>query len=223
MCATAVGRGPYADAALEHSLVNLLFFISVFSIIGLAIATGAVNRPIFEALDRKVKERTAELARTNQELKEAKESADAANQAKSDFLAAMSHEIRNPLGAVLGFAELLVMPNQSQVEQQSCIDAIKRNGELLSSLVNDILDLSKVEAGKMVIEKSVVSLDEVIGDIEVQLSRQAEEKGLSLEFIKDSDLPVSIETDALRLRQILLNIVSNALKIYRTRFGSGIR
>lgn len=145
-------------------------------------------------------------------LRTAKDAADEASQAKSRFLANMSHEIRTPLGALLGFSELLINPDQPEHERAECISAIRRNGDLLSNIINDILDLSKVEAGKVQVEMQSVSVEDVITDISSLLGLQAQEKGIVLSVRYDGPMPPRIRTDALRLRQILVNIVGNAIK-----------
>jgi PAS domain S-box-containing protein len=145
-------------------------------------------------------------------LRIAKEAADAANAAKSAFLANMSHEIRTPLGALLGYSELLASQDLSLSDRLNYVSALKRNGELLSNIINDVLDLSKVEAGKLDFEKQDVPIEEILTDITTLLHLQALEKGISLIVSADGPIPASIQTDPLRLRQILMNIVGNALK-----------
>ncbi|MEB5161949.1 ATP-binding protein, partial [Pseudomonas aeruginosa] len=101
---------------------------------------------------------------------------------------------------------------QSAAEKQKCVDAIKRNGKLLSNIINDILDLSKVEAGKLDVERVEVPLDEILTDINLLLDLEATEKGLKLTLATKGPVPQRIKTDPLRLRQILFNIVGNAIK-----------
>ncbi len=156
-----------------------------------------------------------EFIETQTALKQAKESADAANQAKSSFLANMSHEIRTPLGAVLGFAELIINLNEPSEEGAEYAATIRRNGELLSNIINDILDLSKIEAGKFNVEIKMVSMAEILTDLRTLLSLQAHERAIELLVIADEQTPQWIQTDPLRLRQILLNIVGNAIKFTR--------
>jgi PAS domain S-box-containing protein len=165
-----------------------------------------------EELEARVEERTAELTTTIAALEEAKANAESANRAKSDFLANMSHEIRTPLGAVIGFSELVVSQRLSPEERADYVSAIKRNGELLSNIISDILDLSKVEAGKLTIDKQVVPLTELLTDLTTFLNLQAQERGLTLTVQSIGTVPEQVKTDALRLRQILNNVVGNAIK-----------
>jgi PAS domain S-box-containing protein len=146
------------------------------------------------------------------ELKRAKKSADDASAAKSEFLANMSHEIRTPLGVVLGFSELLSSDQLPGTVREEYVEAIKRNGDLLSTIISDILDLSKVEAGKVEIEAEDVMILDILNDISTILGPQAEEKGLQLIVEAEESIPKTIKTDALRLRQVLINIVGNAVK-----------
>lgn len=155
-----------------------------------------------------------ERKRNEAELFAAKEAADAASRAKSSFLANMSHEIRTPLGAVLGFSDLLVTGNKtlSTSEMSTYAAAIRRNGDLLSGIINDILDLSKVEAGKLEIDCRATELTDILSDISAMLHLQAKDKGLQLSINSVGVVPEVIYTDGLRLRQILINIVGNAIK-----------
>jgi PAS domain S-box-containing protein len=146
------------------------------------------------------------------ELKRAKEAAEVANEAKSAFLANMSHEIRTPLGAILGFSELMLNEKTPPAEKEKCVEVINRNGRVLSTIINDILDLSKVEAGKLQIEKVNVAFGDVIHDIGSILNLEATAKGIDLRITADGAIPSHINTDPLRLRQILLNIIGNAIK-----------
>ena len=145
-------------------------------------------------------------------LREAKEAADAANQAKSEFLANMSHEIRTPLGAIMGFAELVGNFQNSEEERQSALQAILRNGKQLAKIIDEILDLSKVEAGKLEVEEEDLELLSFIEDVTTLLSLQAREKAVALRLENHGLLPKSIRADGTKLRQILINIIGNAVK-----------
>ncbi len=153
----------------------------------------------------KVRIRTADL-------ENAMHAAEAASRAKSDFLANMSHEIRTPMAAIIGNAELLSEPDQTNEQQVQRIGTIQRSGEHLLSLINDILDISKIEAGKMSVEQLPCSPRELLQDVHALMLPRATSKNLRLEIEYETPLPETINSDPMRLRQILLNLVSNALK-----------
>ncbi|MBX3376172.1 MAG: PAS domain-containing protein [Phycisphaeraceae bacterium] len=143
-------------------------------------------------------------------LAEATALAESANRAKSEFLANMSHEIRTPMTAILGYADLL--SDCSEEERETYIDTIKRNSDHLLSIINDILDVSKIEAGKMTVESVPVDPALVLGDIASLMAVKARARGISFSLEHDTPLPPTIRTDPVRLRQILLNLVGNAIK-----------
>jgi PAS domain S-box-containing protein len=159
---------------------------------------------------------TSELLRSG-ELKAAKEDAERANHLKSAFLANMSHEIRTPLGAMLGFADLLRDPGVSANERASYLDILARNGEQLSIIINDILDLSKVEAGHLTLEHTDTEPEQIVEDTLSLLRVKAKEKDLVLEYVRDTSTPANVVSDPTRVRQVLINLVSNSIKF--TKFG----
>lgn len=146
------------------------------------------------------------------ELKKAKDEAERANQLKSAFLANMSHEIRTPLGAMLGFANLMKDPTLSAMELSQYIEVLARNGEQLSVIIDDILDLSKVEAGLITFELRPFNPADVCQEVIALFKAKAKEKSLTLAYMKDPSTPQLIVSDSTRFRQILSNLVSNALK-----------
>jgi PAS domain S-box-containing protein len=154
-----------------------------------------------------------ELQEKEIQLIESKAQADSANRAKSDFLANMSHEIRTPMNAVLGFTDLLrrgVYKDPSQA--QHYLNTVHSSGKHLLGLINDILDLSKVEAGKLEVEKLSTPIHDIIAETIEVLQVRATEKGIKLSYQLDGPIPESINTDAGRIRQIMTNLTGNAIK-----------
>lgn len=145
-------------------------------------------------------------------LRISKEEAERANLAKSQFLANMSHEIRTPIGAIIGFIDLIKNSKGSAEDNANFMRIIDRNSQQLLRLIDDILDLSKVEAGKLNFESVNFRLDDFLVDFNATMKIKSIEKGLSLQLIMETPIPESIITDPTRLRQILSNIVGNAIK-----------
>jgi signal transduction histidine kinase/ActR/RegA family two-component response regulator len=159
-----------------------------------------------------VDHRTRQLRAKQAELEEAREAAEQANRAKSDFLANMSHEIRTPMTAILGYADKLLEPHMDQSTRLADIQIIRRNGQHLITIINDILDISKIEAGRMTVEKIVCQPPRVIAEVASLMGARASEKKLDVKIEFDGDIPRTIQSDPTRLRQILMNLVGNAIK-----------
>lgn len=162
-------------------------------------------------MEKALEERNASLRAAMDELAEARRQADAANQSKSEFLANMSHEIRTPLTAILGYTDILRDDGEAD-RRHEIIDTIQRAGQHLLLIINDILDLSKIEAGKMTVEVIETDLVRVLLDVDSLMRPRAQEKGVALTTALDSPLPDRILSDPTRLRQILMNLVGNAAK-----------
>jgi signal transduction histidine kinase/CheY-like chemotaxis protein len=169
-------------------------------------------RESFETLETRVRERTAELAESNEQLELAKEKAEAANQAKSAFLANMSHELRSPLNAILGFAQLMNRSSSLPPEHRENVGIITRSGEHLLTLINNVLDLSKIEAGRTTLNESNFDLYRLLDDLREMFRLKADEKKLQLLCDRSEKVPQFVRTDRVKLRQILINLLNNALK-----------
>ncbi len=143
---------------------------------------------------------------------QAKEAAEAANKAKSTFLANMSHELRSPLNAVIGFAQVMIRSKTLSQENQEDVGIILRSGEHLLALINQVLDLSKIEAGRTTVYEKSFDLYRLLGDLEDMFALKAEEKGLQLMFDREAEVPHYICTDEVKLRQVLINLLNNSIK-----------
>jgi PAS domain S-box-containing protein len=148
------------------------------------------------------------------ELRRTKEESESANRAKSQFLANMSHEIRTPLNGILGFSELLrrAPDSLSETDRQEYLEAIASSGRHLLTLINDILDISKIEAGHLQVEQVPCSPHQIIAEVVSVLRVPAQEKGISLDYRWESGVPATIQSDPHRLKQLLINLVGNAIK-----------
>lgn len=190
-----------SEAALNLLLMVLASTASTLESIAFRRLIQQQNRD----LEQRVMERTWEL-------EAARRAADAANRAKSAFLANMSHEIRTPLTSIIGFADMLHKGLVPVEDRDTAIDSIERSGQHLLQVVNDILDISKIESECLEVESVPVALHKILSDVEIIIAPQAAKKGIAFYIHRHDPLPGAVLTDPLRLRQILLNLLGNAIK-----------
>src|ERR671933_631213 len=227
---TVQGFGPFVRTSQNESLLLLQSFLGVIALTTLILSAviaeneqaktrlklaNAELQDAFETLEQKVVERTAELA-------EAKEKAEVANDAKTTFLANMSHELRSPLNAILGFAQVMTRSKTLTPEQLENVSIISRSGEHLLTLINQVLDLSKIEAGRITLNENNFDLYRLLDDLEDMFQLKADDKHLELLIDRTPDVPRYVRTDEVKLRQVLINLLNNALK-FTTEGGVSVR
>jgi signal transduction histidine kinase/CheY-like chemotaxis protein len=200
---------------LENNLSTGTFSsdrLQVLQLLSSQVAISIENSLLYNHLEEKVAERTHELEQEIVVRKKAEETAQVANQAKSTFLANMSHELRSPLNAILGFAQILTRSQQLDKENQENVGIISRSGEHLLNLINQVLDLSKIEAGRTTLNENHFDFYRLLDDLEEMFLMKADNKRLQLLFEREPSVSQYLYTDEVKVRQVLINFLNNALK-----------
>jgi len=190
---------------------SLLLFIVVLALGGFRWRIRTIEQQKYQ-LEVQVAERTQELAESSHQLEIAKDKAEVANHAKSAFLANMSHELRSPLNAILGFAQLMRRSRSLPEEHQESLGIINRSGEHLLTLINQVLDLSKIEAGRTTLNEQNFDFHLLLDDLQDMFQLKASDKRLQLLVERGSEVPQYVRTDEVKLRQVLINLLNNSLK-----------
>lgn len=196
-----------ADDALKSSMLSLKKQITEYKMLN--------NQ--YLKINKELKDRVDQIKKMNSELYISKNKAEESDKLKSAFLANMSHEIRTPLNGILGFSSLLNEPNLTKEDKEDYIEIINSNGQQLLTIINDILDISKIEAGQVSIHYEAVNISEMMNGLKHQFKDQAALKNLVLTLNQDfTEEEIILYTDANRLRQVFLNLISNAIKFTHT-------
>lgn len=165
-----------------------------------------------QQINKSLTEKNLAIEQTRKELEKARENAEKANLAKTDFLAKMSHDLRTPLNSIIGYTRLLKNSNSFKESEKNDLKTIEQSGNHLLELIDDILSLSKIEAGQLTLKEEIFNLPQMLQDIAAMIRIKSDQKGLDFALILDEGIPKFITLDAKRLRQVLLNLLGNAVK-----------
>lgn len=209
--ATGLAFTLYTDPFGITNTVGHFFQIVSFYLIYVAVIETGLTRPQ-DILFHKLQDSNRQLEEAAVKARMLAEQADKANRAKSVFLANMSHELRTPLNAVLGFSQLMSHGPGVTAEQKENLDIITRSGEHLLNLINNVLDISKIESGRVEVEEAPLDLHQTVQDIKDLMDVRARGKGLSFSLEQSPDLPRQVCVDGAKLRQVLINLIGNAVK-----------
>ena len=223
LCLPLLSQGTMIGILYLHNLSTSGVFtkdrLSILSFLCTEAATSLEKANLYQTLsdyslrlESKVKDRTQALEEEVRDRKQAQAAAEVANRVKSEFLANMSHELRSPLNAILGFSQVMMRSEALPKEHQSDVSIIRNSGEHLLNLINDVLDMSKIEAGRTTLNSVDFDLYDLLGDLHALFQLKATEKSLRYEVSHTPNLPRHIHTDLGKLRQILINLLSNAFK-----------
>ena len=211
---------PHVQALMADTLIKVFAILIIISgvvawLFVLAHESRVVAQEESRRQTRMLMEEIKAHEKTDRELQKAKELAEAANQAKSRYLTGLSHELRSPLNAAFGYAQLLEQDPTIPDNRRDAIGAIRRSTEHLSDLIEGLLEISKIEAGRLELYRNQVCVPELIDELVTMFQLQAAEKGIGFEFRSKTPIPGWVTTDEKRLRQILINLLSNAIKFTR--------
>jgi len=216
LCAPLINQGELTGILyLENNLMAGAFTqerLEVLNLLSSQIAISIKNSFLYNNLEENVAVRTRELAQEIVVRKSAEKTAQVANKAKSAFLANMSHELRTPLNAILGFAQIMTRSKKLDHENQENIGIISRSGEHLLTLINQVLDLTKIEAERITLNEIQFDLYRLLDDLEDMFNLKADDKHLQLIFEREPSVPQYLFGDEVKLRQVLINLLNNALK-----------